>query len=400
MESRASPIPALLNADVTLIGGGMVGAAAACRLAQSGLTVVVVEAQAPQPFDSGQPMDLRVSAISPASIRLLQACGAWEAVLAMRACPYRRLETWELEGMATRFAAEQLGVSELGYIVENRVLQLALWQQLQSLPNVRLQVGAQLSALEQCPEGILCTLSDGRQITSRLLLGADGAQSRTRELAQIGITSWDYRQACLLINVDIAGGQQDITWQQFTPRGPRAFLPLAGSHGSLVWYDTPERVRELQGLSLPQLAEQVRREFPERLPEFSVTAAGSFALTRRHAQRYVSGRVALLGDAAHTIHPLAGQGVNLGFKDVITLCELMVSSQQAGDAWDESALLRGYERQRRRDNLLMQTAMEGFYLTFSNDLPPVRLLRNMGLLLAEHGGPLKRLALRYALGLS
>lgn len=400
MESQASLIPAVLDADITLIGGGMVGAAAACRLAQSGLTVVVVEAHAPQPFDSGQPMDLRVSAISPASIRLLQACGAWESVLAMRACPYRRLETWELEGMATRFAAEQLGVSELGYIVENRVLQLALWQQLQRLPNVRLQVGAQLSALEQRPEGIVCTLSDGRQITSRLLLGADGAQSRTRELAQIGLTSWDYRQACLLINVDIAGGQQDITWQQFTPRGPRAFLPLAGSHGSLVWYDTPERVRELQALPLPQLAEQVRREFPERLPEFSVTAAGSFALTRRHAQRYVSGRVVLLGDAAHTIHPLAGQGVNLGFKDVTALCQPITSALQAGRAWDEPGLLRNYERQRRRDNLLMQTAMEGFYLTFSNDLPPVRLLRNMGLLLAEHGGPLKRLALRYALGLA
>jgi 2-octaprenyl-3-methyl-6-methoxy-1,4-benzoquinol hydroxylase len=400
MESQASPIPALLNADVTLIGGGMVGAAAACHLAQSGLTVVVVEAQAPQLFAPDQPMDLRVSAISPASIRLLQACGAWESVLAMRACPYRRLETWELEGMATRFAAEQLGVSELGYIVENRLLQLALWQQLQRLPNVTLQVGAQLSALEQRPEGILCTLNDGRQITSRLLLGADGAQSRTRELAQIGLTSWDYRQACLLINVDIAGGQQDITWQQFTPRGPRAFLPLAGSHGSLVWYDTPERVRELQGLSLPQLAEQVRREFPERLPEFSVTAAGSFALTRRHAQRYVSGRVALLGDAAHTIHPLAGQGVNLGFKDVTALCQPIATALQAGRAWDDPALLRDYERQRRRDNLLMQTAMDGFYLTFSNDLPPLRLLRNMGLLLAEHGGPLKRLALRYALGLA
>lgn len=400
MESQASLIPAVLDADITLIGGGMVGAAAACRLAQSGLTVVVVEAHAPQPFDPDQPMDLRVSAISPASIGLLQACGAWESVLAMRACPYRRLETWELEGMATRFAAEQLGVSELGYIVENRVLQLALWQQLQRLPNVRLQVGAQLSALEQRPEGIVCTLSDGRQITSRLLLGADGAQSRTRELAQIGLTSWDYRQACLLINVDIAGGQQDITWQQFTPRGPRAFLPLAGSHGSLVWYDTPERVRELQALPLPQLAEQVRREFPERLPEFSVTAAGSFALTRRHAQRYVSGRVVLLGDAAHTIHPLAGQGVNLGFKDVTALCQPIASALQAGRAWDDPALLLGYERQRRRDNLLMQTAMEGFYLTFSNDLPPVRLLRNMGLLLAEHGGPLKRLALRYALGLA
>lgn len=400
MESQVTPIPAPLNADVTLIGGGMVGAAAACRLAQSGFSVVLVEAQAPQRFAPEQPMDLRVSAISPASIRLLQACGAWESVLAMRACPYRRLETWELEGMATRFAAEQLGVSELGYIVENRVLQLALWRQLQGLSNVTILVGAQLAALEQGADGICCTLSDGCQISSRLLLGADGAQSRTRELAQIGVTSWDYRQACLLINVDIAGGQQDITWQQFTPRGPRAFLPLAGSHGSLVWYDTPERVRELQALPLPQLAEQVRREFPERLPEFSVTAAGSFALTRRHAQRYVNGRVVLLGDAAHTIHPLAGQGVNLGFKDVITLCELLVNSRQAGDAWDEPALLRDYERQRRRDNLLMQTAMDGFYLTFSNDLPPLRLLRNMGLLLAEHGGPLKRLALRYALGLA
>jgi len=177
-------------------------------------------------------------------------------------------------------------------------------------------------------------------------------------------------------------------------------LPLAGSHGSLVWYDTPQRVRELQGLSLPQLAEQVRREFPERLPEFSVTAAGSFALTRRHAQRYVNGRVALLGDAAHTIHPLAGQGVNLGFKDVTALCQPIATALQAGRALDEPGLLRDYERQRRRDNLLMQTAMDGFYLTFSNDLPPLRLLRNMGLLLAEHGGPLKRLALRYALGLA
>lgn len=399
MESQVTSIPACLNADVTLIGGGMVGAAAACRLAQAGFSVALVEAQAPQLFAPEQPMDLRVSAISPASIRLLQACGAWEAVLAMRACPYRRLETWESEGMATRFAAEQLGVSELGYIVENRVLQLALWQQLQGLSNVTILVGTQLSALKQGAEEIRCILSDGRQISSRLLLGVDGALSRTRELAQIGVTSWDYRQACLLINVDIAGEQQDITWQQFTPRGPRAFLPLAGSHGSLVWYDTPERVRELQALPLPQLAEQVRREFPERLPEFSVTAAGSFALTRRHAQRYVNGRVVLLGDAAHTIHPLAGQGVNLGFKDVTTLCELLASSRQAGNAWDEPALLGDYERQRRRDNLLMQTAMDGFYLTFSNDLPPLRLLRNMGLLLAEHGGPLKRLALRYALGL-
>ncbi len=400
MEPQESQIPPIRNADITVIGGGMVGAAAACRLAQAGLDVVVVEAQAPLPFAPEQAMDLRVSAISPASVALLQACGAWTSVLAMRACPYRWLETWELEGMATRFAAAQLGVSELGFIVENRILQLALWQQLRALPNVTLRVGVQLAGLSQHADGTLITLSDGSQLASRLVLGADGAQSRTRELAQIGVTSWDYRQACLLINVDIAGGQQDITWQQFTSRGPRAFLPLAGSHGSLVWYDTPERVRELQGLPLPQLAVQVRQHFPARLPEFVVTAAGSFALTRRHAQRYVSGRVVLLGDAAHTIHPLAGQGVNLGFRDVSELCQRIEAALQAGEPWDASPLLRDYERRRRRDNLLMQTAMDGFYLAFSNDLPPLRLVRNLGLLLAEHGGPLKRLALRYALGLA
>ena len=389
----------VLVCDVAVVGGGMVGAAAACRLAQVGLRVCVIEAQAPQPFAAEQPLDLRVSAISPASIALLQACGAWASVLSMRACPYRRLDTWELDGMATRFAAEQLGVPELGFIVENRLLQLALWQQLQAINLVTLRVGVTLSALEQQVDSVLLRLSDGSAVCSRLVLGADGAVSQTRELAQIGISRWDYRQACLLINVDIDGGQQDITWQQFTPAGPRAFLPLAGGHGSLVWYDAPERIRELQALSQSQLAAQIRAYFPARLPEFRVTGCGSFPLTRRHALRYVSGRVVLLGDAAHTIHPLAGQGVNLGFGDVTDLCQRITTAIEAKRPWDAPSLLGAYEKRRRRENQLMQAAMDLFYLTFSNDLPPLRIIRNLGLLAAEHAGVLKRRALRYALGL-
>lgn len=399
MMSTESCAAAGMSCDVAVVGGGMVGAAAACRLAQAGLRVCVVEAQAPQPFAVEQPLDRRVSAISPASIALLQACGAWESVLSMRACPYRRLETWELDGLATRFAAEQLGVPELGFIVENRLIQLALWQQLQGLDMATLKVGVTLSGLEQQADGVRVRLSDGTVIHSRLVLGADGAVSQTRELAQIGISRWDYRQACLLINVDIDGGQQDITWQQFTPAGPRAFLPLAGSHGSLVWYDAPERIRELQALSPQRLAEQIRAHFPARLPEFRVTGCDSFPLIRRHAQRYVSGRVVLLGDAAHTIHPLAGQGVNLGFGDVSELCQRMTAAIAGQQPWDAPSLLRDYEKRRRRENRLMQSAMDLFYLSFSNDLLPLRILRNLGLVAAEHAGVLKRRALRYALGL-
>lgn len=385
--------------DVLIVGGGMVGAAAACLLGQAGLSVLLLEQQAPRPFAADQPLDRRVSAISPASVALIQACGAWPALQAMRLRAYRRLETWELEGHETRFSAAELGVSELGFIVENRLIQLALWQQLQTLPNVEFSIGSQWQQLESTPGQAVLTLADGRRVAARLVLGADGAHSRVRQQAGIGVTQWDYRQACLLVNVELDDEAPEITWQQFHPSGPRAFLPLAGRHASLVWYDTPERVAELRALPPAALLAAIRGHFPARLPACRVQGADSFTLTRRHAQRYVAGRVVLLGDAAHTIHPLAGQGVNLGFKDVELLCQLIASAYQAGEAWDAPALLARYQRQRQRDNLLMQTAMDAFYWAFSNQLPPLRLLRNAGLLLADRAGPLKRRALRYALGL-
>ena len=236
------------------------------------------------------------------------------------------------------------------------------------------------------------------ELIGDLLLAADGAHSAMRQQAGIGVTEWDYPQRCMLINVDTEVAQQDITWQQFYPTGPRAFLPLPGAHASLVWYDSPARIRALQQLPLPQLEAAIRQAFPDCLPGIKVTGADSFALTRRHAQRYVAGRVVLLGDAAHTIHPLAGQGVNLGFRDVATLVDLLVPAAASDDEpW--LAQLSRYQRQRRRDNLLMQSAMDLFCATFSNDLPPLRLLRNLGLGVAQRAGPLKRQALRYALGL-
>ncbi len=385
--------------DIAIIGGGMVGAALACRLAVSGLQIRLVEGQAPAPFEPTQAPDLRVSAISPASVALLEQCGAWEAVQAMRVCPYRRLETWEQGGPATRFGAAELGLPELGFIVENRLIQLALWQRLTAFANVQIACPARLVTLSQQPDGVRLGLDDGRCLQAQLVLGADGAGSRTRELAHIGLSATDYRQHCLLVSTEIEGGQQDITWQEFHPSGPRAFLPLHGEQASLVWYDSPARVRALAALGHEALAREIRRHFPARLPALRVTGCGHFPLTRRHAQRYVQGRVVLLGDAAHSIHPLAGQGVNLGFKDVRALSERLLAACAAGEPWDSPRLLAGYQQARRLDNSLMQTGMDIFYLAFSNDLAPLRLVRNLGLLAAGHAGPLKRAALKYALGL-
>ena len=384
--------------DIAVVGGGMVGAAAACLLAQQGWQIAVIEQTEPDAYSPEQAMDLRVSAISPASVRLLQQAGVWDALLAMRIRAYTELATWEVPGLETHFHAQEAGVPELGFIVENRLIQLALWQRLQTLPNVTLLCPAQVSALVQQSKNATVTLNNGQTITAAWLLAADGANSRLRSMAGIGINRWDYRQDCMLINVDLEDDAPPITWQQFYPNGPRAFLPLAGHKASLVWYDTPEKIAQLVALSPTQLEREVKRHFPEQLPACTVTQSGAFPLIRRHAQHYYQGRVILLGDAAHTIHPLAGQGVNLGFKDVACLVDLWQNARQKQLPFGTEQL-KQYERRRLCDNSMMQSAMDLFYAGFSAPHAPLKILRNVALLVADNAGLVKRKALRYALGL-
>ncbi|WP_323877741.1 FAD-dependent monooxygenase [Aeromonas caviae] len=382
--------------DIAIVGAGMVGAATACLLAAEGLSVRVIETRLPEPYAPEQPLDLRVSAISQASVALLTRAGAWQYLQQMRLCPYRRLETWELDGFATRFDAVDLGLPQLGYIIENRLIQLALLKRMEDFPTIQTHTPAAVTSQRQSADDAVLTLDDGTELQARWVLACDGAESHTRRLAGIGVSRFEYRQHCMLINIDTDFAQEDITWQQFTPSGPRAFLPLPGRHGSLVWYDSPARIRALAAMSNEALAVEVRRHFPSRLGGFTVTDKGSFPLVRRHANDYHAGRVVLLGDAAHTINPLAGQGVNLGFKDVACWAGLL---GKAGAQWHELALAGRYEGRRRPDNLLMQSGMDLFYGVFSNEIGPLRLARNLALNLADKAGPLKEMALRYALGL-
>lgn len=387
------------NYDVVVVGGGMVGAAAALGLAQIGWSVALLEHDAPAPFDKDSVPDLRVSALGCTSVALLKQLGAWPQVQQMRYAPYRRLETWEQPGSQVVFDAASLSLPELGFMVENRILQLALWQQFAECPNLTLLCPSRLQSMVRIDDYWKVTLNEQEEIQGRLVIGADGANSLVRRLAGIGTSGWQYRQSCMLITVETDAMQQDTTWQQFFPTGPRAFLPLFDHWASLVWYDSPQRIRQLQAMSMAQLSQEIAAFFPSRLGAVKAIAAGAFPLVRRHAQQYVKPGLVLLGDAAHTINPLAGQGVNLGYRDVDALLEVLRQARELAEPWHSEQVLLRYQRRRRTDNLMMQSGMDLFYTAFSNDLPAVKFARNLALMVAQRAGKLKEHALRYALGL-
>jgi len=243
-----------------------------------------------------------------------------------------------------------------------------------------------------------------KEISTKLLIAADGANSQLRQLANIGITGWDYQQSAMLINVQTQLPQQNITWQQFLPTGPVAMLPLPSEDknqglASLVWYHHKDKIKHLMSLPNRLLKEEVLKTFPQRLGDVDVVNKASFPLTRRHANNYQKGNVLLLGDAAHTINPLAGQGVNLGFQDVIALQAVIRDAIANNEDWCCSDVLKRYEKKRRMDNMLMMTAMDVFYGAFTHPSMIVKNIRNNALHLVNKVKPLKKQILKHACGL-
>ncbi|WP_024297975.1 UbiH/UbiF/VisC/COQ6 family ubiquinone biosynthesis hydroxylase [Methylomicrobium lacus] len=387
--------------DVVVVGGGMVGAAVGCGLGGSSLKVAVIESAPPEPFSVEQPHDLRVSALSIASKNILAAVGAWKGIENRRLCPFRRMRVWETAG-DTEFCSDDIGARELGYIVENRVTQLALLERLQEFDNVEVIYRVNLDKIHYEPgKASELELADGRRLSARVLVAADGGQSRVRQAAGLGVTGWDYKQHALVIYVETAYGQQDIAWQRFVPSGPQAFLPLTGHYGSIVWYNSPDQVGRLKALSDDDLLNELQNAFPDCLGKINkVLGRASFPLKRQHAQDYVKPGVALVGDAAHMINPLAGQGVNIGFLDAAALAEVLLDADQKGEDIAGMTVLKRYEKMRRNENLKMMTVMDAFYRVFSNDLLPVKFLRNLGLGLAERILPAKNLVMRSAMGIA
>jgi 2-octaprenyl-3-methyl-6-methoxy-1,4-benzoquinol hydroxylase len=310
------------------------------------------------------------------------------------------MRVWETAG-DTEFCSDDIKYSQLGYIVENRIIQLALLERLADFDNITLISPALIKKVNYLigkPTEI--TLDDGQILTTNILVAADGGQSRVRQAVGIGVTSWDYKQHALVIYIETEYGQQDITWQRFVSSGPQAFLPLTGNYGSIVWYHSPDEVARLKALALDELKHELVAAFPDALGEVKrVLATASFPLKRQHAQAYVKPGVVLVGDAAHMINPLAGQGVNIGLLDAAALGEVLIEAAKQGIEPSDLSVLKRYEKMRRNENLKMMTVMDAFYQVFSNEILPVKILRNFGLGLAERILPAKNKVMRSAMGL-
>ncbi len=377
----------------------MVGAALACALAQRDFSVALLEAREPA-FDwdpAGH--DLRVSAITRASQRLLQNLGAWQAMLDERATPYQQMHVWDRAGFGEiHFDAADLAEPDLGHIVENRVIVRALWELLED-SRTEVLVPVRLAALDLSDGGAVLALDDGRTLNAGLVVGADGARSQVRELAGIESRGQPYDQHAVVATVRAELGNRSTAWQRFMRDGPLALLPLEQDLFSIVWSTAPNEAERLCALPEDEFNTLLTGASESRLGRLTLQGArAAFPLRLQHAEQYVLPGLALVGDAAHVIHPLAGQGVNLGFLDAGALVDALIAGRERGRMPGALATLRRYERTRKGHNTATQLAMDAFKHLFSNDSSVLSLARNLGLGAAGRLTPLRRLFERVALG--
>ncbi|WP_166222257.1 2-octaprenyl-3-methyl-6-methoxy-1,4-benzoquinol hydroxylase [Pseudomonas atagonensis] len=396
-----------MRADLLIVGAGMVGSALALALQDSGLEVLLLDGSplSVKPFDADAAFEPRVSALSAASQRILERLGVWDGIARRRSSPYTDMHVWDGSGTGQiHFSASSVHADVLGHIVENRVVQDALLDRLHDC-DLGLLANARLEQMRRSGDDWLLTLADGRQLRAPLVIAADGANSAVRRLTGVATREWDYLHHAIVTSVRCSKPHQMTAWQRFTDHGPLAFLPLERDDQqdwcSIVWSTTPSEAERLMKMDEADFCRELERAFEGCLGEvISADPRLCVPLRQRHAKRYVAEGLALIGDAAHTIHPLAGQGVNLGFLDAAVLAEVLLQAHERGERLADVKVLSRYERRRMPHNLALMAAMEGFERLFQADPLPLRWLRNTGLKLVEQLPEAKALFVREALGLT
>jgi 2-octaprenyl-6-methoxyphenol hydroxylase len=397
------------RAEVIIAGGGMVGLSLGLALASAGLEVVVVDREDPANLQDAT-HDGRGSAIAFGSQQVLESLGVWQK-LADKAAPIRDIRVTDgqvgrpVPPLFLHYDSEMLGLGPLGFIVENTWLRRALHARSAEVAELRLLAPAEIATIDRAAGAVTVSLKDGREIRAALLVGAEGRRSPSREDAGIGVTAWDYDQSGIVCTIGHELPHEDVAHEHFLPSGPFAVLPLTddadGTHrSSIVWTEMRDLAPRMMALDDAAFSAEIMRRFGDSLGEIRVLGRRwCYPLSLQHAERYSDRRLALIGDAAHGIHPIAGQGLNLGIRDVAALAECIVDARRLGLDIGGPQVLARYERWRRFDNMMLIAVTDGLNRLFSNDLPPLRLVRDLGLAAVNRIDPLRRLFMRHAMGI-
>jgi 2-octaprenylphenol hydroxylase len=394
--------------DILIAGAGMVGLSLALLLAQNDsqqqLRVRVVDAGPIPLFTPGQEVALRVSAIATGTTALFERLGVWEKIARLRACPYRDMRVWDatgsVEGPETlRFDAAEFALPELGFIVENVLIQDVLLAALAST-SVSVSFNTPIRSVKKCGSRYAVEFGDGKTLLPELLVGADGAASFVRNSAGIAVKTWKYAQSAFVTHLQPERSHRNTAWQRFNPDGPVALLPLADGRVSTVWTTKPAQAAMLMDAPDHEVEALLLDATDGVLGSLTVAGPrGAFPLKSQHAERYVLEGLALSGDAAHAVHPLAGQGANLGLADAASLAQEIIAALAANRHPGDLPVLRRYERDRKLANKTMLHFIDALNRLFSNESTPLARLRGAGMALFNRSGPIREQAVRVALGM-
>ena len=388
-----------LEVDILIAGGGLVGGSLAVGLVEGGFSVAVVDSLSPKEIVAAG-FDGRAAAIALSSKKVLDGLGLWEKI-EPDASPIKEIRVSDANSLFfLHFDRKDVGTEAFGYMVENRSFRKSLLSRFHMHEQLTLLAPNKITHIERRSVNVQATLADGNKVKAKLIVGAEGRCSPTRDMAEIKLTSWPYKQSGIVCTVAHELSHDNVAHEHFLPAGPFAILPLPNNHSSIVWTEREDLVEQIMALNEVDFLIELKKRFGDFLGGLKVVGPRwSYPLALQYAERAVDKRLVLVGDAYHGIHPIAGQGLNMGLRDIAVLAEVLTDGRCLGLDPGDATILNSYERRRRFDNTLMLAITDMLNRLFSNDIEPIRVARDLGLASVNMFPPLKKVFVKHAMGL-